>query len=191
MNSAQFLTMDHFLCSLQGMFQLFVNVIDRDVSYHDLIANIRINLILNPNASFTSLGKYGTGNGGSITLQFKVTCNTNYYGHTCTHCTDTDDNTGHFTCGSNGEKLCLTGWSGPTGNCTSRKLNFLSFAWRAVGQLFDLYRTASAPARCFSASKFYYTISMGKAHLCRCFGLLKAFFRLMHVRRYNPEEDLN
>ena len=58
------------------------------------------------------------------------------------------------------------------------------FASRAVGQQFDLDRTASAPTKCFSASKpfdgSYCTILDGQgADLCQRFGLLKAFFRVI------------
>ena len=37
----------------------------------------------------------------------------------CT-CVNTDSSSGHYTCGSNGEKRCLTGWSNPSGNCLTR-----------------------------------------------------------------------
>ena len=133
MNDANLLTVKHFLYALQGMFQLFVNIIEVDPVFNDLIANIFIDMVLNPSESFTSMGTYGTGSGGSITLQFKVTCHTNFYGPNCTtFCIDTDDNTGHFTCGSNGEKLCLTGWSEPSGNCLTRKLNMTQFQHLAL-----------------------------------------------------------
>ena len=106
------------------MFQLFVNVIDIDLgSADDLIANIFIDRMLDPSDTFTSTESYGTGSGGSIRLQFKVECNDDYYGLDCgTFCMDTDDSSGHFTCGSNGERICLTGWSGPTTNCLTRKV---------------------------------------------------------------------
>ena len=55
-------------------------------------------------------------------------------------------------------------------------------ASRAVGQLFDVDWTASAPAKYFSASEFFYgsnsSIRMGKQHaFCRRFDLLKASSR--------------
>ena len=113
---------DSFVYCQQGMFQLFVNVIDIDTPIRsDLIANIFIDLILVPSATFTSTQDYGTGSGGSIRLQFKVECDDNLYGHDCgTFCVDSDDSSGHFTCGSNGERICLSGWSDPTTNCITR-----------------------------------------------------------------------
>ena len=91
-------------------------------SDNELIADIIINLNLLPSESFNSVGKYGTGAGGSITLQFKVECDDNYYGLDCgTFCEDTDDNTGHFTCNSDGEKVCLSGWVEPSSNCLTPK----------------------------------------------------------------------
>ena len=106
------------------MFQLFVNIIDIDVLDNDLIANIFIDLSLELNDAFTAMESYGTGSGGSIVLQFKVECNDNYYGLDCgTFCVDTDNTSGHFTCGSNGERICLLGWSEPTTSCLTRKLH--------------------------------------------------------------------
>ena len=32
----------------------------------------------------------------------------------------TDSSSGHYTCGSNGEKRCRAGWSNPSGNCLTR-----------------------------------------------------------------------
>ena len=104
------------------MFQLYVNVQDIDPQFHDLIADIFIDLILDPSESFNPVGTYGMRSGGSITLQFKVMCNADYYSLDCaTFCVDTDDDTGHFNCSSTGEKLCLPGWSEPTTNCLTRK----------------------------------------------------------------------
>ena len=99
---------------------------DNDGIYHDLIANIFIDHILEPSEDFTSVGTYGRGNGGNITMQFKVSCDTDYYGLNCgTFCRDTNTSSGHFTCGSNGDKICLPGWSEPTTNCLTRKLNLV------------------------------------------------------------------
>ena len=106
------------------MFQLFVRVVDIDTVTDDLIANIFIDRTMNPREIFTPTQSYGSGSGGSIRLQFKVECNNGYYGADCgTFCIDTDDTSGHFTCGSNGEMICLPGWSEPTSNCLTRKLH--------------------------------------------------------------------
>ena len=110
----------------QGNFQLLVNVEDYDSdSDNELIANIFIDLFLFPGDGFNSVGSYGTNTGGYITLQFKVECNDNYYGLDCGRfCEDTDDDTGHFTCNSNGDKVCLPGWSKPSSNCLTCELSF-------------------------------------------------------------------
>lgn len=106
------------------MFQLFVNVIDVDFgTVDDLVADIFIDRTLDPSPTFTPTGSYGGGSGGSIRLQFRVECNDNYFGLDCgTFCVDTDDSSGHFTCGSNGERICLPGWSEPDTNCLTREI---------------------------------------------------------------------
>lgn len=44
-------------------------------------------------------------------------CGQNLYGPTCSIiCVPTDDNTGHFTCGSNGEINCLPGYTNSAGD---------------------------------------------------------------------------
>ena len=48
-----------------------------------------------------------------IQLSFRVQCEESFFGQNCTtFCQPTDDSTGHYTCGSNGERICLQGYSG-------------------------------------------------------------------------------
>ena len=103
--------------ALQGGFQLYLKVVNINPPSDDRTAITLINLDPDLSESFKS-GRYI-----SITLQYKVMCNADYYGLDCaTFCVDTDDDTGHFSCSSTGEKLCLPGWSEPTTNCLTRKL---------------------------------------------------------------------
>ena len=38
------------------------------------------------------------------------------------YCEATDSESGHYTCGSSGEKVCLEGWTNPTQHCLTREL---------------------------------------------------------------------
>ena len=38
------------------------------------------------------------------------------------YCRATDSESGHYTCGSSGEKVCLEGWTNPTQHCLTREL---------------------------------------------------------------------
>lgn len=61
---------------------------------------------------------------GTLRLQYKALCQENYYGTACDIlCQPADSDTlGHYTCGSNGNKICNDGWSDPPKNCLVRKL---------------------------------------------------------------------
>ena len=114
------------ICSCQqGSFQFYVKVIDNDiVTADDLVDEVYVSMVgLAVNSTFTTATAYTGQHGqGSITLQFQVVCNANYYGSNCTtYCVATDDNLGHYTCASDGSKQCLSGWSNPAGNCLTRE----------------------------------------------------------------------
>ena len=73
---------------------------------------------------YTTAVKYNGSNGaGAIKLQFRVLCQKNYYGSNCnTFCKSADTNiAGHYTCASNGIKICNSGWKNSTNNCLTRK----------------------------------------------------------------------
>ena len=57
-----------------------------------------------------------------IELSFQIHCDDNFYDRNCSrHCVHTDNSSGHYACGLNGEQVCLSGWSNPGGNCLTRK----------------------------------------------------------------------
>jgi len=57
-----------------------------------------------------------------IELSFQIHCDDNFYDRNCSEpCMHTDDTSGHYACGPNGEQVCLSGWSDPGGNCLTRK----------------------------------------------------------------------
>ena len=84
--------------------------------------DIYIEINISPSSVFTSSAYYDGDHGNArIQLSFRVQCSSNYYGSNCgTYCVSTDSSGGHYTCGSNGEKRCRTGWSNPPGNCLTR-----------------------------------------------------------------------
>lgn len=52
-----------------------------------------------------------------ISMDYSVNCTTNYYGPECsTFCMARDDEGGHYTCDSQGNIMCLLGYTGV--NCT-------------------------------------------------------------------------
>lgn len=110
----------------QGRFQLYVQVWDEDGRYDDKVNDIYIQNYLTVSSSWTrQYTFYGNSNRYTvwIRMSFRVRCNSNYYGSNCaTYCVPTDNSNGHYTCGSNGQKICRSGWSNPSGNCRTRKL---------------------------------------------------------------------
>jgi len=79
-----------------------------------------------------------------LEYDYRMVCSTHYYGADCdTLCRPRDDQFGHYTCGPNGEKVCLEGYqkdpSNPEGDyCTKGKLR--------------QYSTFGDPARCETPS---------------------------------------
>lgn len=52
--------------------------------------------------------KYST-----LRFEFRATCDPNYYGAGCENlCRPRDDDFGHYSCSSMGERVCLAGWNG-------------------------------------------------------------------------------
>lgn len=59
--------------------------------------------------------KYST-----LKFEYRVTCDSNYYGKGCENlCRPRDDQFGHYTCSQTGEIVCLAGWTGDY--CEKRK----------------------------------------------------------------------
>ena len=54
-----------------------------------------------------------TQNDKYLSYSYRVVCDANYYGDKCLDiCKARDDNRGHYTCGEDGQKVCLSGWKG-------------------------------------------------------------------------------
>lgn len=121
-----------YICCVaqQGSFTLYVRVRDRDSSFSegysdDNVDEFSITRTMSPGSNSGELRFTGT-TGKTLKLRFEVDCNPNYYGSSCTtHCVAQDNNGGHFTCGSNGQKICIEGWSDPSNQCLTGELLYI------------------------------------------------------------------
>ena len=85
------------------------------------ILNTQANL-QSPQVSSTFSSNTTVNEGGSnvISLSYatRIKCATNYYQSDCSvYCIPTCDNTGHYTCDTNGNKICLPGYTNTSNNC--------------------------------------------------------------------------
>ena len=100
--------------------QLFVEVTDNDFISDDLVDKIYVDIdSLSLSSSFTSyqyyIGDYGRSH---IELRFRVQCEAHYYDPDCSrYCVYTDNQNGHYSCDSDGYKVCLDGWFNSSQNC--------------------------------------------------------------------------
>jgi hypothetical protein len=102
--------------------RLFIEVEDYDsFNSDDHVDDVYVTITRAPSSSFSSRRAYNGIHGNSrIELSFRVQCMANFYGSDCaTRCVPRDDSGGHYRCGSNGERICLSGWSEPTSDCTT------------------------------------------------------------------------
>ena len=107
---------------MQGSFQLYVEVFDEDPFDDSRVDDIYVDSSLSTSSSFTAEQWYPGDHGSRIRLSFRVQCTADFYGSNCAiFCVAQDDSGGHYTCGSGGERICLSGWSDPSGNCLTRK----------------------------------------------------------------------
>ena len=100
---------------VQGQVQFYIEVVDNDdTDPDDHVDDIYVDISLSPSASFSQVMSYNGDHGnGRIELSFRVRCEESFYGQNCTtFCQPTDDSSGHYTCGPNGERICFQGYSG-------------------------------------------------------------------------------
>ncbi|XP_037944015.1 protein serrate-like [Teleopsis dalmanni] len=96
-------------------FTLILQALDMyNKSYPDserLIEEASYSGVILPSPEWKTLDHIGTN--ARITYRVRVQCAVTYYNTTCTtFCRARDDQFGHYTCGSEGQKLCLQGWQG-------------------------------------------------------------------------------
>ena len=118
---------------MQGSFQLYTEVFDVDLISDSRVDNIYVGRSLSPSSSFTAEQWYLGDHGSRIRLSFRVQCTANFYGSDCAiFCVAQDDSGGHYTCGSSGERVCLSGWSDPSGNCLTRKELLCNYSYLCI-----------------------------------------------------------
>ena len=81
---------------------------------NDHVDDIYADISMSPSTSFSPTISYnGDHENGRIELSFRVKCEASFFGENCTiFCQPNDDSTGRYTCGPNGERICLRGYSG-------------------------------------------------------------------------------
>lgn len=106
---------------------MFIRARDEDepVGNDDDIDDIFINSFLQANSGYTSFRDYtGSKNKVTVRMRFRVRCDSNYYGQSCsTFCVERDDDiNGHYTCNNDGSIRCRSGYEHPENNCRDGKL---------------------------------------------------------------------
>jgi len=99
-----------------------VRIADHDINSPDLIDRVIVDKILGVSTVFSSVVSYsGRYNAATLQLSFRVQCSQNFYGSDCTTFCEpqSSDTLGHFTCDSNGNRVCNSGYSPP--DCRTRK----------------------------------------------------------------------
>jgi len=107
----------------QGSFQLYIRIDDIDpVGSPERVADIYIPKNLSPSSPLNRMYYPDDTSNPRIELGFQVDCDRNFYSSDCSvFCQLTDDSTGHYDCGPNGEIICLSGWTNPP-TCLTGKL---------------------------------------------------------------------
>ena len=110
-------SIENLLMILQGTVTIGVDVWDKDkYTKDDFVERTYITEpSIRPGTSHNPFKKSLTLYGSRITvgLELKIYCDNNYYGDSCTvQCIPQDDWSGHYTCDSQGRKVCRRGWYG-------------------------------------------------------------------------------
>ena len=105
---------------MQGKIQFFVRSVHQDSNIIDYFV---FDFALVPGNSLNYQTINGTFFGSKVTftVSFDVACTPNFYGSDCSvYCLAADsDDSGHYTCFSNGSKQCLPGYVNESTNCTT------------------------------------------------------------------------
>ena len=98
---------------MKGEFQFATVVRDDDTDADDLLDRVIVDRTLGVSSSFSSVTRLGFYGVVTMQFEFRVMCESDYYGSDCTvRCTSRDDAMGHYSCDSNGNRVCLDGYSG-------------------------------------------------------------------------------
>ena len=104
------------MCSFSQGVQFYAVVMDKDTHSSDELVDVyAIDVEIPAGLDYTDRVSYRGYYGFSeLELSFQVICSETFYGPNCTfECVPTDNNdAGHFTCDSEGNPVCLTGFTG-------------------------------------------------------------------------------
>ena len=107
---------------VQYHYQLFFKAIDKDGTY-DAVVDYSYSNFYYPSKNYNYYTyMYGRGAGSAVYLflRHKWYCPASYYETYCTkYCVLTDSLSGHYSCDSNGNPVCLDGWTGASTYCTT------------------------------------------------------------------------
>ena len=100
--------------------QLLVVATDEDSEGEELIDRLFVNVSIAVGDRETVPSFYtGEGGYGEMQLSFQVDCAENFYSPDCSvFCRARDDAQGHYTCDSQGNRVCLDGFENLDSNCT-------------------------------------------------------------------------
>ena len=98
-----------------------MQVVDRDSATRDDFVDVLVvDMPLSPSDSPSLPALYPSRAGVShFSISFGVECSVGLFGDQCNvFCEPRNDSTGHFMCGSGGERVCLEGYKNSSANCT-------------------------------------------------------------------------
>ena len=116
---------------IQTNIQVNIEVIDDngvlpDVNQNRILisqANLQSPQVSDTFSSDTTVNE-GSSNVISLSYATRIECATNYYQSDCSvYCIPTNDNTGHYTCDTNGNKISLPGYTNTSNNCLNGMLS--------------------------------------------------------------------
>ena len=102
----------------KGSAQMLIGVTESGTD--QLIDNIFIELNLTANDPFIPLESFtGLLDQATIDLQFRIMCAFDYFGMDCnSFCVGKNNTDAHYSCGEDGEMVCLQGYQNESSNCT-------------------------------------------------------------------------
>lgn len=105
--------------TFQGSFSLVVAAKHKGVFTRVLIEEAVVTRQqLQPSAQWYNVTHIGTV--ANISFSYRMVCEQNYYGNSCSRlCIPRNDAFGHYSCDSNGNRVCLPGWSNVASYCTT------------------------------------------------------------------------